>query len=347
MNAAAPRVAAFVLPVSPDRLGTLLCILAAAGFGAMAVLAKLAYGAGLGVVSLLSLRFVIAALVLWAAVAVLRVPLAGSGRALAFGALIGGGAYALEAGLFFAALARLDASLASLLLYAYPAFVTVAAIALGRERADRRRLLALAVASVGLVLVLGGGIGGASLAGVGLALGSALAYAAYILVSDVLARGLHPLAFAASVCTGAATAFLAAGAVSGGLDLSLRAEAWGWVLAIALISTVVAIAAFVAGLARVGPSRASILSTVEPPITVALAFLAFGETLGWVQAAGGLLVLSAAVLVVDQLDPDLAGEGGGELDEVRPTHPRPPQRPHAPQALEPAPLEHRPLQPSA
>ena len=56
---------------------------------------------------------------------------------------------------------RLDASLLSLLLYTFPAMVTVAAIALGRERASRRKTGALVLASGGLVLVLAGAGAGA------------------------------------------------------------------------------------------------------------------------------------------------------------------------------------------
>ena len=52
---------------------------------------------------------------------------------------------------------------------------------------------------------------------------------------------------------------------------------------------------FFAGLKRVGPSTAAILSTLEPPTTVALAFVAFGESLTTVQLAGGALVLGAVL----------------------------------------------------
>ena len=51
------------------------------------------------------------------------------------------------------------------------------------------------------------------------------------------------------------------------------------------------------GLRRVGPSAASILSTVEPVVTVALAFVVFGESLGTAQLVGGALVLSAVLAV--------------------------------------------------
>ena len=70
-----------------------------------------------------------------------------------------------------------------------------------------------------------------------------------------------------------------------------------WAAIIASVSTVLPIVLFMAGLARVGPSTASIASTIEPPFTVALAWIVFGETLGPLQLVGGALVLSAVVLL--------------------------------------------------
>ena len=66
---------------------------------------------------------------------------------------------------------------------------------------------------------------------------------------------------------------------------------------LAVVSTVGAITLFFAGLRRLGPTATAILSTFEPVVTVALAFVVFGGTLGVAQFAGGALVL-AAVLVV-------------------------------------------------
>lgn len=52
-----------------------------------------------------------------------------------------------------------------------------------------------------------------------------------------------------------------------------------------------------AGITRVGPTVASILGTLEIPLGVALAAIILGERLGPVQIVGGLLVLSAIVLL--------------------------------------------------
>jgi drug/metabolite transporter (DMT)-like permease len=286
--------------MSREREGLLLCLVSAVGFGAMAILAKQAYAAGLEVSTLLALRFALAAALLWLLVAVRGGGL-GSSRALLTGALLGLAGYSVQAGLFFSALTRIDAGLASLLLYAYPAFVTVAAIAMRRERADRRRIAALGVASVGVALVLlGGGLGdgGVDVAGALMALGAGVAYTVYILTSDTVSRRIAPLAFAATVSTGACVTFTAASLALGELSPgALSAEGLGWIAALAVVSTVVPIVCFFAGLARVGPSTASIISTVEPPVTVTLAWLVLAETLGALQLAGGALVLSAVVLL--------------------------------------------------
>ena len=64
---------------------------------------------------------------------------------------------------------------------------------------------------------------------------------------------------------------------------------------IVVVSTVGAVGLFFAGLQRVGPTAASILSTLEPVVTVGLAFAVFGESLGGAQLAGASLVLLGCV----------------------------------------------------
>jgi drug/metabolite transporter (DMT)-like permease len=206
--------------------------------------------------------------------------------------------YATQSGLFFIALERMDASLLALLLYTYPALVTVAAIALRRERATRRRFAALAAATLGTGLVLAGaGTGALDPLATLLAVGSALAYTAYILVGDRVTGAVPAVGLTALVCAGAATTFAAVALVGGGSAPDVSAAGFGWIATMALVSTVGAILMFLAGLARVGPSAAAILSTLEPVVTVALAALAFGETLSAVQLVGAALVLSAVVVL--------------------------------------------------
>jgi len=306
-------------------MGTLFCLASGAAFGAMAVFGKLAYAEGATVGTLLAVRFTLAAALFWAAGAAVRArrtrgtrlaahlvaparrgaaahpvalgPLAP--RDVLLGLALGACGYALQAGCYFAALERIDASLLSLLIYTFPAIVAAAAIALGRERADSRRLGALVVASGGIALVVAGaGAGALDPLGAALGVTAAVTYAVYILVSEGIARRVRPQVLAALVCTGAAVALTVGSAALGDLRPgALTAAGWGWLAALAAISTVGAIGLFFAGLARVGPTTASILATVEPLVTVLLAFLVFSETLTSIQLGGGALVLAAAVSI--------------------------------------------------
>jgi drug/metabolite transporter (DMT)-like permease len=278
--------------------GTLLCLASGSAFGAMAVFGKLAYGDGATVGTLLSVRFVLAAALFWGLVRADELR-ALSRRDVASGLGLGACGYALQAGCYFAALERIDASLLSLLLYTFPAIVAAAAVALGRERIDGRRVAALGLALVGLALVVAGaGARALDPFGAALALAAAVVYSTYILVSESVAGRMRPRVLSALVCTGAAVPLTVGSALLGELRPSeLTVAGWGWLACLAVVSTVASISLFFAGLRRVGPTTASILATVEPLVTVLLAFLVFGEALDGAQLAGGALVL-AAVLVL-------------------------------------------------
>jgi drug/metabolite transporter (DMT)-like permease len=278
-----------------------MCLASAAAFGAMGVFGKLAYAEGATVGTLLAVRFVLAAAVFWTLLV-----LAGRAREIRQlqrrelrAGLALGGCYAAQAGLYFAALQRLDASLLSLLLYTFPAIVAVTAVVIGRERMDARRLAALVLALSGLGLVVSGAAAGAlDPLGTALGLSAAVVYSGYILISEGVAARTRPDLLSALVCTGAAAPLTAGAALLGQLRLGdLTGTGWVWLASIAVVSTVVAISLFLAGLPRVGPTSAAILATVEPLVTVVLAFLVFGETLSGVQLLGGSFVVGAVLVL--------------------------------------------------
>ena len=136
--------------------------------------------------------------------------------------------YATQAGLYFSALDRMDASLLALLLYTYPALVVVLAIALGRESASRRRVAALILASTGAALVLAGaGTGTLDPLGTVMGIGAAVTYAVYILVGAQVVAGVPPLTLAALVTAGATFSFAVIAFATGGPDLGFRTARLG------------------------------------------------------------------------------------------------------------------------
>jgi drug/metabolite transporter (DMT)-like permease len=294
------------MPVRREQSGLALCLLSAAGFGAMAIFAKVAFRAGFDVGTLLDVRFALAAAVMWGIVAVRR-PAWPDRRGLLTALGLGALGYSVQAALFFGAVRRMDASLASLLLYTYPALVAATAIALRRERASRRRLAALGLASGGAVLVLvGGGTGAIQGTGALFAFGAAVAYTAYILVADRAVRAVDPFLMTALIVTGAAATVWIATLAEGGPLLAVGAAGWLAVAGTAIVSTVVPATAFLLGLARVGPSTAAIVSTFEPVVTVTLAVLLLGDRLHAWQLLGGVLVLAAVVAINARREPATA-----------------------------------------
>jgi drug/metabolite transporter (DMT)-like permease len=282
--------------------GTFLCLASGAAFGTMAIFGKLAYDGGASVGTLLVARFVLAAAMFWVLVLAggdARRLRALGARDIGMGLALGACGYAIQAACYFAALERIDASLLALLVYTFPGMVAVAAVALGRERIDARRGAALGLASGGTMLVVAGaGAGALDSLGIALGLGAAVVYSTYILVSEGISRRVPPLLLSALVCTGAAVSLASGSALMGELrPAEVTAAGWGSLACLALVATVAAISLFFAGLRRAGPTRASILATVEPLVTVVLAFIAFGDTLGWVQVLGGVLVLGGVVVL--------------------------------------------------
>lgn len=279
--------------MTSEQQGVALCLTSALGFGTTAILAKLAYDADFSVLPLLALRFTFSGALLFLLIGHRR-PVR---RTLLAGFALGFCVISVQAGLLFAAFSRIDASLAVVLHYSYPALVVAAALLLGREALSGRRLGALGLALAGVVLVLAAaGIGSVDALGVACALGSAVSYSAYVLLADGMVAGCDPFLLAALISAGAGLAFTAVVPLSGS-ELEVAPLGWLWLAALVLTATVLPLVAFLGGLSRIGPSSASILSTLEPVTTVALAFVIFGERLSAVQLVGATLVLGAVLVL--------------------------------------------------
>jgi drug/metabolite transporter (DMT)-like permease len=129
-----------------------------------------------------------------------------------------------------------------------------------------------------------------------LAVAGAVIYSIYIIVGTGVMRYV-------SAIQSSAVIFAAAGASAGVLMLvnspHLPATGQGWVaiLAIVVIATLIPVAAFLAGLERIGPTNAAMLSTLEPVVTVLLAYWWLNETLTPVALIGGGLILMAVLLL--------------------------------------------------
>lgn len=274
-------------------IGPLLIVISAISFGASPIFARLAYAAGATPTTLLLLRFVLAAIVMVCVMVARRIRFP-RGRVLLGLVLMGGLGYVGQSFAYFTALTMASAGLVALLLYLYPAIVTLLAVLIFKDRLTLTKLGAVLLALVGTVLTIGPTGGGRTL-GIVLGIAAALIYSIYILAGSRITPQAGPIPSSTIVMISAAIVYSGIVSVQGPA-FPVTPLGWAAIVAIALISTVLAIVAFFAGLERIGPSRASTISTFEPVVSVVLAALVLGESFNALQIVGGCLILVAALI---------------------------------------------------
>ncbi len=289
-------------------VGILLIILSAAAFGTLGILGRFAFAEGMDALSIMALRFSLAALVMLAVLGFRGERLPHGGTLLR---LIGMGAvgYVGQAFAYLTALKYASPGLVALLLYLYPVFVVILSVIFNHERVNRLKIFALGVAVLGLALTVGPE--GGQLAGVLLAISAAAIYSVYIMVGTKVMQQV-------SAIQSSAVIFLAAGAGSSllmlvnGAHLPQTGRGWGVIGAMVIIATVIPVVTFLAGLRRIGATNAAMFSTLEPVVTVLLAALLLGEVLKPITLVGGGLILAAVIMLMRS---ELRQPAGEKVDE--------------------------------
>ena len=277
-----------------------MVVISAACFGTLAILAPLAYKAGATPLPLLAWRFLFAALLLalFAGARNPRALLVSRGDLLRYSALALTG-YGAASVCFFFALQYADAAVVAVLLYAYPALVTLASWAFLGEKATWGRGAAVLITFLGCAMVVGlfGGVAYVSWVGVALGMGAAVGYTLFNLLSHRWLPGRSELVMMTYTfgiaAIGAAVLTLAAGQSLS--TLTWQPRAWWLLGAIVIVPTFIAVVLYLQGIRGLGPSQAAVVSTLEPLFTIVLAWVILGQSLSALQIAGAALVLGGVV----------------------------------------------------
>ncbi len=275
---------------------TLLIALSACGFGAIAILVTFAMDTGAPLLTVLSGRYAIAAVVL-SAMAALAGDLRYDGAALRI-VVFGGVGQVLVAVVSLSALRYIPAGTLAFLFYTYPAMVAIIAKFRHSEPLTPTRMFALALSLAGIAIMVGSPGGGeVHPTGVALALTAALLYAIYVPMIAALQRGLAPVATASYMSAGAAVVLVVAAVVQDDLTLQLHRTAVLSILTLALVSTVAAFIGFLRGLRVLGPVRTAIVSTIEPFFTALLGAWLLAQPLTSATLIGGAFIAAAVILL--------------------------------------------------
>ena len=274
-------------------IGIILIAISAASFGTLAIFGRYAYNDGMNIYTVLFLRFGVSASFM-TVILLLRKEHFPRGKILA--QLVGMGAlgYVGQSFMYMTAINYASAGLVALLLYLYPFFVAILATIFLHEKITRIKVIALILALFGTALTVGPVSG--QLIGALMAITAALIYSIYIIVGTNVMKHVSPVQSSTVI-------FASAGAVYGILTLvngaHFPASNSGWLamLGIIIISTIIPVVTFLAGLERIGPTNAAMLSTLEPIVTVLLAAWLFGDKLLPIVMLGGGLILVAVILL--------------------------------------------------
>jgi drug/metabolite transporter (DMT)-like permease len=287
----------------------------ACSFGSGGLFAQPVYDAGVGWHVLSAWRFGFGALLAW--IWVLAQPDRRRGlrlldRRAATVAVALGVLYTANSGTYYAGLEDVPVSLASLIVYIYPAIVAVIALRVGRRLEGRRPWFALALALVGVGLAVGGIPQGAlpPIGALALIVASPVIYSIWIVLSarlagerrDAVGRdaadGADAAAATALMISGTAATYWLGAFVFGAPVAPDRipAAAWPGLVGVGVVATFVAIQTFYAGARRIGAAQAALVSTIEPIWTIVLAAILFGETLGPTQLLGGAFIIVGVLI---------------------------------------------------
>lgn len=301
--------------------GILLIAISAASFGTLAIFGRLLYAEGLDTFTLLFLRFSFAASIM-ALILILRKEPFPHGKILL--PLIGMGAigYAGQAFAYLSAIKYASAGLVALLLYLYPMFVFMLSVVVLHEKATWVKIAAIILALIGTALTVDPA--GGQLIGIFLAILSALIYSVYIIVGTNVMKKVSAVQSSLIIFASAAVVYGILMGINGAHFPATRMGWWG-TAGIVLIATVIPVATFLAGLERIGPTNASLLSTLEPVVTVLLAWMIFGERMKPITALGGVLILIAVILLTRSNDPSVSSGSrfSASLNEINADKKRP------------------------
>ncbi|WP_052265979.1 EamA family transporter [Pedobacter kyungheensis] len=206
--------------------------------------------------------------------------------------------FSLSSDLLFLAYDRLSAGIASTILFVFPVIVAIIMAIFFRERISAIMVISMAITLSGIYVLSGASTASINFNGLALALGSALAYALYIVTvnkSNIKASGIkttfYSLLFSALYYLIKSVLGRESLAIPD-LHILLHITLFG------LITSVVSITTLVYAIGYIGSTPTAILGALEPVVAVIISVMLFGEKLTFALLLGVLLIVGGVLVSI-------------------------------------------------
>jgi drug/metabolite transporter, DME family len=226
----------------------------------------------------------------------LQLPAADLGRMFVLGVL----GVAVSNYFYYLAIQRTNVATAIILQYTAPVWILLYSAARGLQKPTLQRVLAVGVAVTGIALVIGiFGSGGLRLdpIGVTVALLASFSFAFYNLGGHSILARYDRWIVLLYVILGASLFWLMVNPPWKIAAAHYTPAQWSFLFVFSLISVLAPFALYFAGLQHLEPTRAVVVSCLEPVFSIMIAAVALGERLRPLQTFGIVLVLAAIVVV--------------------------------------------------
>ena len=206
--------------------------------------------------------------------------------------------YAGSSGFYFIASEYTGTGLAMVMFFSYPIIVAVMSWGMHKQRLSMQTMMMLLVMMLGFFLLKDSAEQQIDLLGIVFGVIASFCYAIYVVGSKrVTSISMDSNVLTTIVCFGCATVFLLLALASHSFVLPASLKGWGYLLAFGILATAVPIQLMLEGLKYVSSMRASIISVIEPLITVFVGILLLDESISKIQVIGAMIILSSALFV--------------------------------------------------
>ncbi|MSQ21334.1 MAG: hypothetical protein EXR39_17760 [Betaproteobacteria bacterium] len=272
----------------------------ATSYGCVSVFTRSALDEGAGSTTILLMRGLGSAVLLWIGLLLARMewrlPPRERNRSLAFGFLLAAGNFCMVE-----AVRDIPVPIAVLILYTFPILTSLASAMLGREPLTTRMLVALVMAFAGLAIIVQARIDEYTMKGILLSFGASVMFSTVLVLQSIVFKDGDPLRRTLHMLATVAVVMIIACAWSGGPQFP--SSLYGLTTLFAIPATyVLGITGLFMAARAIGPARTSLYMNFEPVAAAILAALILDQALTPVQIGGAAIVLFA-LLVARGLPP--------------------------------------------